>query len=65
MKPSAKIPASEITAKATYLRRREFLTATGATLAAARERAYAAARLVSFAGARYRNDIGEQAAAVV
>jgi len=41
------------------------VTATGRTLAAARERAYAAAQLVSFDRARYRHDIAEEAAAVV
>ena len=34
MKPIANMPASEITPRALYLRRREFLTATGAALAA-------------------------------
>ena len=33
------------------------VTATGASVADARERAYAAARLVDFAGARYRRDV--------
>ena len=41
------------------------VTATGPTVGAARERAYAAARRVSFAGARYRTDIAQEAAAVV
>lgn len=40
------------------------VTATGATLSAARERAYEAASLVSFAGARYRTDVAREAAAV-
>jgi phosphoribosylamine---glycine ligase len=39
------------------------VTAVGDTLAAARERAYAAVDLVSFAGARCRRDIAEAAAA--
>jgi phosphoribosylamine---glycine ligase len=34
------------------------VTATGVDVPAARERAYAAARLISFDGARYRRDIG-------
>jgi phosphoribosylamine--glycine ligase len=41
------------------------VTATGATLGAARDRAYEAASLISFAGARYRTDVARQAAAVV
>jgi phosphoribosylamine--glycine ligase len=41
------------------------VTAVGDTLAAARERAYAAVDLVSFEGARYRRDIAEAAAAGV
>jgi len=41
------------------------VTALGATIAAARERAYDAAALISFAGARYRTDIAKEAAAVV
>ena len=41
------------------------VTATGATLAAARERAYEAASLISFDGARYRTDVAREAAAVV
>ncbi len=40
------------------------VTATGATLAAARERAYEAASLISFEGARYRTDVAREAAAV-
>ena len=40
------------------------VTATGATLSAARERAYEAASLVSFEGARYRTDVAREAAAV-
>jgi phosphoribosylamine--glycine ligase len=40
------------------------ITATGATLAEARERAYAAAARITFAGARYRTDIAKEAAAV-
>jgi phosphoribosylamine--glycine ligase len=40
------------------------VTATGATVGAARERAYAAAGCVSFAGARYRTDIAQEAAVV-
>ena len=35
------------------------VTAVGDTVAEARERAYAAVQLVSFAGARYRRDIAE------
>jgi phosphoribosylamine--glycine ligase len=35
----------------------------GATLASARDSAYGAAALISFPGVRYRNDIGELAAA--
>jgi phosphoribosylamine---glycine ligase len=41
------------------------VTTTGPTLAEARDRAYEAASLVSFRGARYRNDIALEAAAVV
>jgi phosphoribosylamine--glycine ligase len=41
------------------------VTATGSTLGEARERAYAAAERISFDGARYRNDIAAEAAAVV
>jgi phosphoribosylamine--glycine ligase len=41
------------------------VTATGATLGEARERAYAAAAQISFDGARYRSDIAKEAAAVV
>jgi phosphoribosylamine--glycine ligase len=41
------------------------VTATGATVAAARERAYEAAALVSFDGARYRTDVAREAAAFV
>jgi phosphoribosylamine--glycine ligase len=40
------------------------VTATGPTVAAARDRAYDAASLISFAGARYRTDIAREAAAV-
>jgi len=40
------------------------VTATGATVSEARERAYAAAARVSFAGARYRTDIAREAAVV-
>ena len=40
------------------------VTATGPTVGAARERAYAAAERVSFAGARYRSDIAQEAAVV-
>jgi len=40
------------------------VTATGGTLAEARERAYAAAAHISFAGARYRTDIAKEAALV-
>ena len=40
------------------------VTATGASLAEARERAYAAVARVSFAGARYRTDVGAEAARV-
>jgi phosphoribosylamine--glycine ligase len=40
------------------------VTATGPTIAAARERAYAAAARISFAGARYRTDIAKEAAVV-
>jgi phosphoribosylamine--glycine ligase len=40
------------------------VTSTGATVAAARERAYDAASLISFAGARYRTDIAREAALV-
>ena len=36
------------------------VTATGASIADARERAYAAARLVDFAGARYRRDVAAE-----
>jgi phosphoribosylamine---glycine ligase len=41
------------------------VTATGATITAARERAYEAASLVSFDGARYRTDVAREAAALV
>jgi phosphoribosylamine--glycine ligase len=41
------------------------VTATGETVSAARERAYAAAAKISFDGARYRHDIAQEAAAVV
>jgi phosphoribosylamine---glycine ligase len=41
------------------------VTATGETLRAARENAYAAAARITFADARYRHDIAEEAAAVV
>jgi phosphoribosylamine---glycine ligase len=41
------------------------VTALGPTIAAARERAYDAAALISFAGARYRTDIAKEAAAFV
>ncbi len=41
------------------------VTATGATVAAARERAYEAAALVNFDGARYRTDVAREAAAFV
>jgi phosphoribosylamine--glycine ligase len=37
------------------------VTATGPTLAAARERAYAAASRIQFAGVRYRTDIAAEA----
>ena len=40
------------------------VTALGPTIAAARERAYEAASRISFAGARYRTDIAEEAAVV-
>ena len=40
------------------------VTALGPTIAAARERAYEAAARISFAGARYRTDIAEEAAVV-
>ena len=40
------------------------VTATAPTVATARERAYDAASLISFAGARYRTDIAREAAAV-
>jgi phosphoribosylamine--glycine ligase len=40
------------------------VTALGATLEDARERAYAAAQHIDFAGCRYRRDIGRQAVAV-
>jgi len=40
------------------------VTATGPTLASARDRAYEAASLISFSGARYRTDIAREAAAV-
>jgi len=40
------------------------VTALGPTLAAARERAYDAAAHISFAGARYRTDIAQEAAVV-
>jgi phosphoribosylamine--glycine ligase len=40
------------------------VTATGATVSEARERAYAAAARISFAGARYRTDIAQEAAVV-
>jgi len=41
------------------------VTATGATVAAARDRAYEAASLISFDGGRYRTDVAREAAAVV
>ena len=41
------------------------VTATGSTLAAARDRAYDAAGRISFSGARFRTDIAREAAAVV
>jgi phosphoribosylamine---glycine ligase len=41
------------------------VTATGATVTAARDRAYVAASLVSFDGARCRTDVAREAAAVV
>jgi phosphoribosylamine--glycine ligase len=41
------------------------VTATGPTIAAARERAYDAAAHISFAGARYRTDIAKEAASLV
>jgi phosphoribosylamine--glycine ligase len=41
------------------------VTALGPTIAAARKRAYEAAAHISFTGARYRNDIAKEAAAVV
>ena len=41
------------------------VTATGPTLASARDRAYEAAALISFSGARYRSDIAREAAALV
>jgi phosphoribosylamine--glycine ligase len=41
------------------------VTATGATVTAARDRAYEAASLISFDGARYRTDVAREAAAVV
>ena len=40
------------------------VTATGATVTAARDRAYEAASLISFDGARYRTDVAREAAAV-
>jgi phosphoribosylamine--glycine ligase len=40
------------------------VTATGATVGAARERAYTAAACITFAGARYRTDIAREAAVV-
>jgi phosphoribosylamine--glycine ligase len=40
------------------------VTATGATVGTARERAYAAAGCITFAGARYRTDIAREAAVV-
>jgi phosphoribosylamine--glycine ligase len=40
------------------------VTATGATVGEARERAYAAAARISFEGARYRTDIAQEAAVV-
>jgi phosphoribosylamine--glycine ligase len=40
------------------------VTATGTTVHDARDRAYAAARCVSFTGARYRMDIAREAAVV-
>jgi phosphoribosylamine--glycine ligase len=40
------------------------ITATGPTIAAARERAYEAAARITFAGARYRTDIAKEAAVV-
>ena len=40
------------------------MTALGPTIAAAREHAYEAASRISFAGARYRTDIAEEAAVV-
>jgi phosphoribosylamine---glycine ligase len=40
------------------------VTATGRTIAAARERAYEAAARISFPGARYRTDIAKEAAVV-
>jgi phosphoribosylamine--glycine ligase len=40
------------------------VTATGPTIAAARERAYDAASRISFPGARYRTDIAKEAAVV-
>jgi phosphoribosylamine--glycine ligase len=40
------------------------VTALGPTIAAAREHAYEAASRISFAGARYRTDIAEEAAVV-
>jgi phosphoribosylamine---glycine ligase len=41
------------------------VTATGATVTVARDRAYEAASLISFDGARYRTDVAREAAAVV
>ena len=41
------------------------VTATGATLTAARDRAYEAVSLISFDGARYRTDIAREAGALV
>jgi phosphoribosylamine--glycine ligase len=41
------------------------VTALGPTIAAARERVYEATAHISFAGARYRNDIAKEAPAVV
>ncbi|MBO0894304.1 MAG: hypothetical protein J2O39_07990, partial [Acidimicrobiales bacterium] len=40
------------------------VTATGATLALARQRAYAAAAAVSWPGIRYRGDIASEAASL-
>jgi phosphoribosylamine--glycine ligase len=41
------------------------VTATGATVTVARDRAYEAASLISFDGARYRTDVAREAPAVV